>query len=179
MRERQQRTNLEKNNSIRVFGTMNHTSSKCTNEVKTINQREGPVLGVSKIISGSERSVPFFVGGGGDVPFEMFVTSNCSVAARDTRFDVVLVDTAGRMQDNEPLMRALAKVNARRKRRVVLDTRQQAIRARKKVQTNHLCGSHVSVEKFRVNPACDTFVWSLVFSGTPVFWYSDSEAVLV
>lgn len=25
-------------------------------------------------------------------------------------FDVVLIDTAGRMQDNEPLMRALAKV---------------------------------------------------------------------
>lgn len=28
--------------------------------------------------------------------------------ARDSRIDVVLVDTAGRMQDNEPLMRALA-----------------------------------------------------------------------
>ena len=31
--------------------------------------------------------------------------------ARDLNFDVVLVDTAGRMQDNEPLMRSLAKVN--------------------------------------------------------------------
>ena len=31
-------------------------------------------------------------------------------AARQQRYDVVLVDTAGRMQDNEPLMRALAKV---------------------------------------------------------------------
>jgi len=31
--------------------------------------------------------------------------------ARDQRMDVVLVDTAGRMQDNEPLMKALAKVN--------------------------------------------------------------------
>jgi len=30
--------------------------------------------------------------------------------ARDSKIDVVLVDTAGRMQDNEPLMRALAKV---------------------------------------------------------------------
>lgn len=30
--------------------------------------------------------------------------------ARDARIDVVLVDTAGRMQDNEPLMRALAKL---------------------------------------------------------------------
>lgn len=30
--------------------------------------------------------------------------------AEQSGFDVVLVDTAGRMQDNEPLMRALAKV---------------------------------------------------------------------
>ncbi|XP_014605023.1 PREDICTED: signal recognition particle receptor subunit alpha homolog [Polistes canadensis] len=30
--------------------------------------------------------------------------------AKDSRFDVVLIDTAGRMQDNEPLMRALAKL---------------------------------------------------------------------
>ncbi|KAI0709061.1 signal recognition particle binding protein [Earliella scabrosa] len=32
--------------------------------------------------------------------------------ARDNEFDVVLIDTAGRMQDNEPLMRALAKLVA-------------------------------------------------------------------
>ena len=30
--------------------------------------------------------------------------------AKTNGFDVVLIDTAGRMQDNEPLMRALAKV---------------------------------------------------------------------
>lgn len=30
--------------------------------------------------------------------------------AKTQKFDVVLVDTAGRMQDNEPLMRALARV---------------------------------------------------------------------
>lgn len=30
--------------------------------------------------------------------------------ANDSKFDVVLVDTAGRMQDNEPLMRALTKL---------------------------------------------------------------------
>merc|ERR1719369_662153 len=30
--------------------------------------------------------------------------------ARETRADVVLVDTAGRMQDNEPLMKALSKL---------------------------------------------------------------------
>ena len=32
--------------------------------------------------------------------------------ARDCNIDVVLVDTAGRMQDNEPLMRALSKLIA-------------------------------------------------------------------
>lgn len=31
-------------------------------------------------------------------------------AAKENAFDVVLIDTAGRMQDNEPLMRALAKL---------------------------------------------------------------------
>merc|ERR1711887_64989 len=31
-------------------------------------------------------------------------------AARDQQYDVVLIDTAGRMQDNEPLMRALSKL---------------------------------------------------------------------
>ena len=32
------------------------------------------------------------------------------IRSSSARIDVVLVDTAGRMQDNEPLMRALAKV---------------------------------------------------------------------
>jgi len=31
--------------------------------------------------------------------------------ARDSAIDVVMIDTAGRMQDNEPLMRALSKVS--------------------------------------------------------------------
>lgn len=30
--------------------------------------------------------------------------------ARDSKIDIVLIDTAGRMQDNEPLMRALTKL---------------------------------------------------------------------
>ena len=34
-------------------------------------------------------------------------------AARDAKYDVVLIDTAGRMQDNEPLMRALSKVRCK------------------------------------------------------------------
>src|SRR5579871_4211740 len=35
-----------------------------------------------------------------------------SPSAKSNLFDVVLIDTAGRMQDNEPLMRALAKLVA-------------------------------------------------------------------
>ena len=33
-----------------------------------------------------------------------------TTTAKDNGYDVVLIDTAGRMEDNEPLMRALAKV---------------------------------------------------------------------
>lgn len=39
-----------------------------------------------------------------------FTTRARYLAAREQRYDVVLIDTAGRMQDNEPLMRALAKL---------------------------------------------------------------------
>ena len=38
------------------------------------------------------------------------IASEAISHARDQRFDVVLVDTAGRMQDNAPLMQALAKL---------------------------------------------------------------------
>ena len=34
------------------------------------------------------------------------------LSAQQQRIDVVLVDTAGRMQNNEPLMRSLAKVDS-------------------------------------------------------------------
>lgn len=37
--------------------------------------------------------------------------SKADDSAKENKFDVVLIDTAGRMQDNEPLMRALAKVS--------------------------------------------------------------------
>ena len=39
------------------------------------------------------------------------MTLICFLSAREQKFDIVLVDTAGRMQDNEPLMRSLSKVN--------------------------------------------------------------------
>jgi signal recognition particle receptor subunit alpha len=53
-----------------------------------------------------------------DVPlFEMgyardpsTVASAAKTYARDNHFDCVLIDTAGRMQNNEPLMKALAKL---------------------------------------------------------------------
>lgn len=38
------------------------------------------------------------------------MADKCGHAAKENGFGVVLIDTAGRMQDNEPLMRALAKV---------------------------------------------------------------------
>ncbi|KAJ3409730.1 hypothetical protein HDV05_004287 [Chytridiales sp. JEL 0842] len=38
------------------------------------------------------------------------IAKDAIVHAKQNNFDVVLVDTAGRMQDNEPLMRALAKL---------------------------------------------------------------------
>lgn len=41
-----------------------------------------------------------------------FLLPSFSSKARNQGFDVVLVDTAGRMQDNAPLMTALAKLIA-------------------------------------------------------------------
>ncbi|KAG8802196.1 hypothetical protein FRC16_010178 [Serendipita sp. 398] len=40
------------------------------------------------------------------------IAKDAIVYAKESGFDVVLIDTAGRMQDNEPLMRALAKLVA-------------------------------------------------------------------
>lgn len=48
-------------------------------------------------------------------------TFSVRVAAKETRKDVVLIDTAGRMQNNEPLMRSLAKVRVQTVFRVYTD----------------------------------------------------------
>jgi signal recognition particle receptor subunit alpha len=40
------------------------------------------------------------------------INLNSATTAKSKDFDVVLIDTAGRMQDNEPLMRSLAKLVA-------------------------------------------------------------------
>lgn len=54
--------------------------------------------------------VPLFERGYGKDPAE--IAKNAIAHARNNGNDVVLVDTAGRMQDNEPLMKALAKLVA-------------------------------------------------------------------
>lgn len=54
--------------------------------------------------------VPLFERGYGKDPAE--IAKNAIAFARTNGHDVVLVDTAGRMQDNEPLMRALANLVA-------------------------------------------------------------------
>merc|ERR1719221_1844278 len=54
--------------------------------------------------------VPLFERGYGKDPAD--IAKNAIAQAKQTGIDVVLVDTAGRMQDNEPLMRALAKLVA-------------------------------------------------------------------
>jgi len=54
--------------------------------------------------------VPLFERGYGRDPAD--IAKSAIAHARQTNMDVVLVDTAGRMQDNEPLMRALAKLVA-------------------------------------------------------------------
>ncbi|BGP15743.1 hypothetical protein JCM10213_007962 [Rhodosporidiobolus nylandii] len=62
------------------------------------------------------------LGGGGSGKVELFergygkdaagIAKDAIAYAKQNGFDVVLIDTAGRMQDNEPLMRALAKLIA-------------------------------------------------------------------
>merc|ERR1712113_841934 len=54
--------------------------------------------------------VPLFERGYGKDPAD--IAKNAIAHAKQNDIDVVLVDTAGRMQDNEPLMRALAKLVA-------------------------------------------------------------------
>lgn len=45
-----------------------------------------------------------------DRAFEWQVARDAIAYGKDNRYDVVLIDTAGRMEGNEPLMRALAKL---------------------------------------------------------------------
>lgn len=57
---------------------------------------------------GGREMVQLFEKGYGKDPAE--IAFRAVTYAKELRIDVVLIDTAGRMQDNEPLMRALAKL---------------------------------------------------------------------
>jgi len=62
----------------------------------------------SILLSISRQGVQLFEQGYGKDPAS--IAQAAIQLAVERKFDVVLVDTAGRMQDNEPLMRALSKV---------------------------------------------------------------------
>jgi signal recognition particle receptor subunit alpha len=67
--------------------------------------------GMGRMRRGSPRMLSHMVS-----PAELIGLTNAAhprsllLLAKENGFDVVLIDTAGRMQDNEPLMRALAKL---------------------------------------------------------------------
>eukprot|EP00123_Amoebidium_parasiticum_P013944 comp22239_c0_seq1/m.32804 comp22239_c0_seq1/g.32804 ORF comp22239_c0_seq1/g.32804 comp22239_c0_seq1/m.32804 type:complete len:623 (-) comp22239_c0_seq1:171-2039(-) len=62
---------------------------------------------LSEIAGGLDRVMLFERGYGKDAAD---IAAQAIAFAKERRMDVVLVDTAGRMQDNEPLMRSLAKL---------------------------------------------------------------------
>lgn len=64
-------------------------------------------MGLQSEAAGSRRIELFERGYGKDAAG---IAKDAIAYAKEHRFDVVLIDTAGRMQDNEPLMRALAKL---------------------------------------------------------------------
>eukprot|EP00042_Codosiga_hollandica_P051452 m.631957 g.631957 ORF g.631957 m.631957 type:complete len:631 (-) comp58288_c0_seq1:133-2025(-) len=64
---------------------------------------------LSALHEGSDRVVLYEKGYGKD---PAAIAHDAIAFAREQGFDVVLIDTAGRMQDNEPLMRALTKLIA-------------------------------------------------------------------
>ena len=77
-------------------------------------------------------------------------------SARDTRIDVVLIDTAGRMQDNEPLMRALAKVRSHKSLAILVCFLEKGI------TFVHPCSRNKSNQKDKFIFSC--YVWNGVVS---------------
>ncbi|EKC99727.1 signal recognition particle binding protein [Trichosporon asahii var. asahii CBS 8904] len=67
----------------------------------------GDELGMGTDAAGQRRIELYERGYGKDAAG---IAKDAIAYAKENRFDVVLIDTAGRMQDNEPLMRALAKL---------------------------------------------------------------------
>ncbi|KAJ3728749.1 signal recognition particle binding protein [Lentinula raphanica] len=106
-------TNLSKvcfwliQNGLRVLIAACDTFRSGAVEQLRVHVRNLSLLGVDGAADSKGRVELFERGYGKDAAG---IAKEAIAYARDNDFDVVLIDTAGRMQDNEPLMRALAKL---------------------------------------------------------------------
>ncbi|KAF5391720.1 hypothetical protein D9757_001772 [Collybiopsis confluens] len=106
-------TNLSKvcfwliQNGLRVLIAACDTFRSGAVEQLRVHVRNLSMLGVDGAADSKGRVELFERGYGKDAAG---IAKEAISYARDNDFDVVLIDTAGRMQDNEPLMRALAKL---------------------------------------------------------------------
>ncbi|KAG5653262.1 hypothetical protein H0H81_001422 [Sphagnurus paluster] len=106
-------TNLSKvcfwliQNGLRVLIAACDTFRSGAVEQLRVHVRNLSMLGVNGATDSKGRVELFERGYGKDAAA---IAKEAISFARDNDFDVVLIDTAGRMQDNEPLMRALAKL---------------------------------------------------------------------
>ncbi|KAG6817088.1 hypothetical protein H0H87_012856 [Tephrocybe sp. NHM501043] len=107
-------TNLSKvcfwliQNGLRVLIAACDTFRSGAVEQLRVHVRNLSMLGVNGATDSKGRVELFERGYGKDAAA---IAKEAITYGRDNDFDVVLIDTAGRMQDNEPLMRALAKVS--------------------------------------------------------------------
>jgi len=108
-------TNLSKvcfwliQNGLRVLIAACDTFRSGAVEQLRVHVRNLSMLGVDGATGSKGRVELFERGYGKDAAA---IAKEAIAHAKDNDFDVVLIDTAGRMQDNEPLMRALAKLVA-------------------------------------------------------------------
>ncbi|KAF9001921.1 signal recognition particle binding protein [Cyathus striatus] len=108
-------TNLSKvcfwliQNGLRVLIAACDTFRSGAVEQLRVHVRNLSMLGVNGATDSKGRVELFERGYGKDAAG---IAKEAISYAKDNDFDVVLIDTAGRMQDNEPLMRALAKLVA-------------------------------------------------------------------
>ncbi|OJA09890.1 hypothetical protein AZE42_06755 [Rhizopogon vesiculosus] len=108
-------TNLSKvcfwliQNGLRVLIAACDTFRSGAVEQLRVHVRNLSMLGVNGATNSKGRVELYEKGYGKDAAG---IAKEAITYAKDNDFDVVLIDTAGRMQDNEPLMRALAKLVA-------------------------------------------------------------------
>ncbi|KAI6164334.1 SRP54-type protein [Pisolithus thermaeus] len=106
-------TNLSKvcfwliQNNLRVLIAACDTFRSGAVEQLRVHVRNLSMLGVDGATDSKGRVELFEKGYGKDAAA---IAKEAIAHAKENGFDVVLIDTAGRMQDNEPLMRALAKL---------------------------------------------------------------------